>query len=470
MLVERINKETTDVSRIVADMTWWLDADETLTDILSTEVIQGMSGWSEAPFPPPDSPPPFDPTPLLLIGTAIDASSRQVIAFVEFGTAGVAYTIRVILRGTSQREVTIELGVQVTGVPPEEPMPLPPPPSEAAGQGPTAAYLNIKGGTMQGPLYLFEKPFYPTEAATKQYVDSMDWVGGPYLPLAGGVVDGPVTFNNTVTLQLQDPIGPLEATTKQYVDGRIQAIMGGPFLPLAGGVLTGPLTVNGNFFVNATLNNPAATSVGGQTVTAVTINANNSQVLWGHSSRMTLQTSGGGVSYTSNQSSAYYGQATANDTIAGGTAAWVVGMQGASGNVGVGTVTNAADFMGHSTINSAGGAVTNHYIIYGPASPAGRAVNEYGFYMPAPSGIGTTAPVGWLEVRTPDSLSTTRVTRFRNAAGSILDIMGDSKIGWFGVAPAARQTVTGAWAGNAAGKALCVALAAYGFIIDSTTA
>jgi hypothetical protein len=43
-------------------------------------------------------------------------------------------------------------------------------------------------------------------------------------------------------------------------------------------------------------------------------------------------------------------------------------------------------------------------------------------------------------------------------------------LGFFGTTAQTKQTVSGAWAGNAAGKALCTALAAYGLIVDSTTA
>ena len=42
-------------------------------------------------------------------------------------------------------------------------------------------------------------------------------------------------------------------------------------------------------------------------------------------------------------------------------------------------------------------------------------------------------------------------------------------VGFQGSAPIGKPTVTGAWAGNTAGKALCVALAAYGLIADATT-
>lgn len=49
-----------------------------------------------------------------------------------------------------------------------------------------------------------------------------------------------------------------------------------------------------------------------------------------------------------------------------------------------------------------------------------------------------------------------------------LMVSGDS--GFNGTPPIAKPTVTGAWAGNTAGKALSVALAAYGLITDDTTA
>lgn len=229
MLVERINKETTDIARIVGDMLWWLDPGETITEILSQEIIQGMSGWSEAPYPPPNSPPAYDPTPVMIRDAEMDASSTQLIVFTEFGTPGLAYTLRFVLRGTSTREVTIELGVQVTGVPPVRPMPLPPP-DQGAGGGSNAAYLNILGGTMQGPLYLFEDPAFPTEAATRAYVDSKVASGGGgggggggssgSLPLTGGTLTGPLF------LPVALPTIDTQATTKLYVDERDDVLQG----------------------------------------------------------------------------------------------------------------------------------------------------------------------------------------------------------------------------------------------------
>jgi hypothetical protein len=43
------------------------------------------------------------------------------------------------------------------------------------------------------------------------------------------------------------------------------------------------------------------------------------------------------------------------------------------------------------------------------------------------------------------------------------------QVGFQGVGPRGTPTVTGAWAGNTAGKALCVALAAYGLVNDATS-
>ena len=242
MLLERVDKEPPDLTRIVADMAWWLDEGETIADILSSEIIQGMAGWSEAPYPPRDAPPPYDPTPVKFRGISVDAQARQLIVLVEFGTSGVAYTLRFVLLGTSQRKVTIELGVQVTGVPPEEPLPVPVP-IPPMKQG--ALALSITGGTMQGPLYLFQDPLYPTEAATKDYVDGMSWVGGPYMPEAGGTFTGPVVMTDTLTLAPDDPTDPLGATTKQYVDGRVASV-GTPYLRLSGGTMTGSLILAGD--------------------------------------------------------------------------------------------------------------------------------------------------------------------------------------------------------------------------------
>ena len=225
MLITRVNKEPPDITRVIVDMSWWLDTHEIVTKIVSSEVITGMSGWSESPYPPPGSPPPYDPTPLLLLSSTMDVTNRQLIIFVEFGTSGVAYTLQFILDGSSSRRITFEVGVQLTGVPPEQPMPLPPPPSGAAGQEPGARYLNILGGMMEGELYLFHDPLYPTEAATKAYVDSVVGSGGggpsgDFLPLTGGALTGPLFLPSAL------PTINTQAAHKLYVDQRDAYLQG----------------------------------------------------------------------------------------------------------------------------------------------------------------------------------------------------------------------------------------------------
>src|SRR4029079_11044341 len=243
MLVTRVDKEPTDITRVVVDMGWWLDVNETITQIVSAEVIQGMSGWSEAPYPPPDSPPPYDPTPLILLSSTLDAVGRSFILFTEFGTPGVAYTVQLIMDGTSQRRITVEVGVQVMGTPPEQPMPLPTPPV-GPGVDPLDWYLPLKGGKMEGPLYLFHDPKYPTEAVTKHYVDGMSFVGGPFMPEAGGTFTGAVSMGESaLTLSATSPIDPLEAASKQYVDGLLGSVTA-PFVPLSGATMTGLLVLS----------------------------------------------------------------------------------------------------------------------------------------------------------------------------------------------------------------------------------
>jgi hypothetical protein len=118
MFIDRIDKETTDISRVVLDMGWWLDAGETLTTVVSSEILVGMFGWSEPPYPPFGSQQPFDITPLQFDRPVeIDDTGTQLVVFVKIGSPGVAYTCQFVLDGTSTRRVTIELGVQVTGVP-----------------------------------------------------------------------------------------------------------------------------------------------------------------------------------------------------------------------------------------------------------------------------------------------------------------------------------------------------------------
>lgn len=131
MLMERITKETTDITRAVMDMAWWLDAGETLSSIVSQKIIQGTTGWSEAPYPPPGSAYPYDATPLTQTAS-LAAVGTQVVAFVSVGSPGLVYTCQYVVRSTLGRQITIELGVQVSGVP-----------IGASGYGPIPSYLAV---------------------------------------------------------------------------------------------------------------------------------------------------------------------------------------------------------------------------------------------------------------------------------------------------------------------------------------
>jgi hypothetical protein len=235
MLLDRIIKEHDDRTRYVYDFDaqGLLDPGETLT-LVSSVIDLGETGWSEAPFPAPGAPPPYDPTPLLFHTAVLDVSHTKLVTFVDYGTPGNVYTCVFIVSGTSGRQITCELAVQVTGEPPIDPLTVPIGPP--TGIGP-AEGVSIYGGTMLGPLYLFENPTYPTEAATKYYVDHVAGAtGGPFLSLSGGTMTGPLVLYGS-------PLNPLDAATREYVD-TVSGLIGGPYLSLAGGTLTGDLHFN----------------------------------------------------------------------------------------------------------------------------------------------------------------------------------------------------------------------------------
>lgn len=232
MLLDRIIKETTDVSRIILPLDDWLDDTEVITEIVSVNTSLGTTGWGNTPFPPMAAPPPYDPTPLLIHSLTMEEDNRTMVVFVSFGTPGNVYTCTFVLAGTSARQFTFELGVQISGEPLQQvTVALPVTPT----QGPYA--LALSGGTMTGPLYLYADPTYPTEAATKYYVDHVAGAtGGPFLSLSGGIMTG--------TLMLAgDPVYPDDAATKSYVDNVVGS---SGWVPIAGGTMTGPLVLSGD--------------------------------------------------------------------------------------------------------------------------------------------------------------------------------------------------------------------------------
>ena len=115
--------------------------------------------------------------------------------------------------------------------------------------------MQINGGlTMQSPLWLFRNPVDTNEAATKNYVDNRAPLGGPYLPLAGGTVTGPLTIgagtNNALTITpgatatgpitiTSGPTGPLTLATGNSPTGNagtISLLTGTPTSGIGGGI------------------------------------------------------------------------------------------------------------------------------------------------------------------------------------------------------------------------------------------
>ena len=115
MLVGRMFKENTDVSRCTVDFgARWLDAGETLTAV-TTPTIDLLGAWQPGPVPfwPDDSIPnvelPPDPTPLLLDFAAALPGGLLVQLFLSAGTAGNFYRVSFIGTGSSGRAQTVEL-------------------------------------------------------------------------------------------------------------------------------------------------------------------------------------------------------------------------------------------------------------------------------------------------------------------------------------------------------------------------
>ena len=176
MLAQRINKEIGDTSRVIVDMTFWLDTAESITSVTPISVTLGSPGWTTQQ--PSATPPaaPYDPTPVTVQSTTVVNDFTGVQLFLVSGTPGNVYTVQFVVWGSSGRKITMEVGVQINGtvyIPPNNPAP----------PGSQPGYVPLTGNvTMEGPLYLFEDPLAPTEAATKNYVDTSLLASIPSLP------------------------------------------------------------------------------------------------------------------------------------------------------------------------------------------------------------------------------------------------------------------------------------------------
>lgn len=130
----------------------------------------------------------------------------------------------------------------------------------------------------------------------------------------------------------------------------------------------------------------------------------------GFNSFMAVRPNGHTVSANAGHTCALYGDGYLdNDGNAASSCAYAIGVMAASGNGGPGTLTNAVDFFGHSTYNTGGGTLTNHYFLYQEAATV--AQHEYGAYFTAPIGIGYSAPTYNLHINC-------------NAGGNVLSANG----------------------------------------------
>ena len=88
---------------------------------------------------------------------------------------------------------------------------------------------------------------------------------------------------------------------------------------------------------------------------------------------------------------------------------------------------------------------------------------------PPPANPVTLTPRDRLYIFAPATI-TANLTWDTSRTSLAVQSLSGGKLGFFGATPVVKPAVTGAWAGNTAGKALSTALAAFGLIVDSTTA
>lgn len=127
-----------------------------------------------------------------------------------------------------------------------------------------ARYVQLAGSQMSGALLLNADASQPLQAVTLEQlqtavantvtpdapadgqaylrvgVGTNRWVPG--LPLAGGILTGPLTLSGTVA-------GALQAVPYSQVQGMISSAVSG-LLPISGGTMTGPIVLSGNATTN----------------------------------------------------------------------------------------------------------------------------------------------------------------------------------------------------------------------------
>jgi hypothetical protein len=260
------------------------------------------------------------------------------------------------------------------------------------------------------------------------------------------------------------------------------AIASGPFLPLVGGEVSGFLQVDGPFRLGATVDagfkldvvgtarvSGLITALGGLTVTGASLivgSNTTAQQVWVNGpagfGRSVRYLTAGSLRWNINVNST--AEAGANvgsdlDIVAfsdAGTALApnpLIRLTRSTGGIALGGMVTATG--GVSLGNVSAASVTDlskHLAI---------ASTTFGINQTA-SRLNIVVPTGAAVVPVVNGAD---VVSFGSTG---MRVIGNA--GFYNTAPIAKQTLTGAWAGNTAGKALSTALAALGLITDSTTA
>ena len=264
--VATIRKESADVCRLVIDLTiagtvlptlnpgeganyQWLNT-ETVTGFQTPVVTAGPGLWSSAPLP--TFPLPTDPSPVTVKSATVVDSNTAFQLFIQSGTAGNVYTVSTTIQDSVGRFVTLEVAVIIAGTPAVVTTPIATVPPGA---------LPLLGGTMLGPLYLFESPLTGTEAATKAYVDAS---------IANGFTTSNISATGTLLVAGATTLHALAATSGTFsstlaVTGATTLIGGVAGNMLATGNVSagGTLGVTGAATLSSTLAVTGNTTVGG---------------------------------------------------------------------------------------------------------------------------------------------------------------------------------------------------------------
>lgn len=177
MIIARLTKETDDITRLVIDMSKWLDGGEAVTSVTTPVVITDYCGYTGSS--PLVVVAPVDATPLTVGTPAITGGATSVTLLVHAGTPGLAYFVEFDVTSASGRVRTLDAHVSI---------------SQPVGFRGAITLADIPiSGTMRGPLILFRDPVLAMEAATKQYVDNHALTDATKLPLVGGTLTGALT-------------------------------------------------------------------------------------------------------------------------------------------------------------------------------------------------------------------------------------------------------------------------------------